>query len=139
MEGRTRENPVSLDTTMGFEGFVFDGEGSARARMPVVDAVRQPFGIVHGGAYASLAESLCSRATYEAVGPDNIALGQSNDTTFLRPVSDGVVHALATARHRGRTSWVWDVEMSDGEGRVCALSRMLIAVRPMPDARPEHA
>jgi len=131
MEGG--EGPISaksLDATLGFEGFEFDDERTARARMPVSDAVRQPFGIVHGGALASLAESLCSRATYEAVGPESVALGQSTDTTFLRPISDGVVHAVATARHRGRTSWVWDVEMSDDEERVCALSRMIIAVRP---------
>lgn len=126
----------SLDQTLGFEGFEFDGDGTATARMPVIDAVRQPFGIVHGGAYASLAESLCSRATYEAVGPENLALGQSNDTTFLRPASEGVIHAHATARHRGRTSWVWDVELTDDEGRICALSRMIIAVRPMDRARP---
>lgn len=120
----------SLDATLGFEGFEFDGEATARMWMPVTDAVRQPFGIVHGGAYAALAESLCSRATYEAVEPDAIALGQANDTVFLRPASDGIIHALATARHRGRTSWVWDVDMSDDEGRTCALSRMIIAVRP---------
>jgi 1,4-dihydroxy-2-naphthoyl-CoA hydrolase len=126
------EPEASLEHVLGIEGFEFDGESVARARMPVIDAVKQPFGIVHGGAFASLAESLCSRATYAAVGPENIALGQSNETTFLRPASEGVVEAVATARHRGRTSWVWDVEMSDSQGRICALTRMLIAVRPMP-------
>lgn len=126
---------MTLDTTLGFEGFEFDGEGTARARMPIGDSVRQPFGIVHGGAYASLAESLCSRATYEAVGPENIALGQANATSFLRPASAGTVHAEATARHSGRTSWVWDVEMRDDEDRLLALTRMTIAVRPMPAQR----
>ena len=123
---------ITLDTALGFEGFDFDGETIATARLPVTDAVRQPFGIVHGGAYAALAESLCSRATYEAVGPDNLALGQSNDTKFLRPASSGEVTATATARHRGRTSWVWDVEITDSEDRLLALTRMTIAVRPMP-------
>jgi 1,4-dihydroxy-2-naphthoyl-CoA hydrolase len=127
------EPEVTLDTTLGFEAYEFDGETVARARLPVTDAVRQPFGIVHGGAYASLAESLCSRATFEGVGPENIALGQSNETKFLRPASAGTVSAVATARHRGRTSWVWDVEMSDEEGRLLALTRMTIAVRPMPE------
>ena len=126
------EPRVTLDTTLGFTDFEFDGDATARAVLPVTDAVRQPFGIVHGGAYASLAESLCSRATFEAVGPESIALGQSNDTNFLRPTSAGTVLAVATARHRGRTTWVWDVEMSDDEGRVLALTRMTIAVRPMP-------
>lgn len=121
----------TLDETLGFTGFECEGDGVARARMPVSGRVKQPFGIVHGGAYASLAESLTSRATYEAVEPDQIAMGQSNQTTFLRPVREGTIHAIARPRHRGRTTWVWDVEMSDDEGRVCALSRLIIAVRPL--------
>jgi uncharacterized protein (TIGR00369 family) len=59
-------------------------------------------------------------------------MGQANDTTFLRPISDGQINATAHPRHRGRTTWVWDVEIADDEGRVCALSRMTIAVRPRP-------
>ena len=47
-----------------------------------------------------------------------------------------MIHAEARARHRGRTTWVWDVEMRDDEGRLCALTRMTIAVRPMPAERP---
>lgn len=121
----------TLDSTLGLEGYVREAEDLARMRMPVANRIRQPFGIVHGGAYAALAESLCSRATYESVGPENGAFGQVNASTFLRPVSSGVVEAVARARHRGRTSWVWDVEMSDDEGRICALTRTVIAVRPI--------
>jgi uncharacterized protein (TIGR00369 family) len=58
------------------------------------------------------------------------AMGQANQATFLRPISDGHVNATATVRHQGRTSWVWDCELSDDEGRLCALVRMTIAVRP---------
>ncbi len=108
----------------------------ARGRFPVEDRVRQPFGIVHGGAYAALAETLASAATYMAVMDDGLAaMGQSNYTSFLRPVSEGSVHAEARPRHRGRTSWVWDVEFSDDEGRVCALTRVTMAVRPAPGSR----
>jgi uncharacterized protein (TIGR00369 family) len=132
MPARPPQPDTHLEETLGIGGFEFDGDVTARGTMPVGDAIKQPFGIVHGGAFASLAESVCSRATYEAVGPESIAMGQANETTFLRPVTEGAVEAVATARHRGRTSWVWDVEMSDSEGRLCALTRMLIAVRPMP-------
>jgi 1,4-dihydroxy-2-naphthoyl-CoA hydrolase len=118
-----------LDDVLGFERFEFDGETIATAEMPVVDAVKQPFGIVHGGAYAGLAESLCSRATFQAVSPEMAALGQANETLFLRPVFAGTVHARARALHRGRTSWVWDVEMTDDDGRLCATSRLITAVR----------
>ena len=62
----------------------------------------QPYGIVHGGVYASLAESLTSAATYQAVKDEGrIAMGQSNDTAFLRPMREGTVTATAVARHRG--------------------------------------
>jgi 1,4-dihydroxy-2-naphthoyl-CoA hydrolase len=125
----------TLPEVLGFEGYERPEEGLAGGRMPVTDAVRQPFGIVHGGALAALAETVTSRATYDSVGPESIAMGQSNETTFLRPVSEGTVEAVARVRHRGRTSWVWDVDMTDGEGRLCAVSRLIIAVRPMPKDR----
>ena len=101
-----------------------------RAHIEVAARHHQPYGIVHGGAYAALAESLTSKATYETVGPDNVAFGQANDTSFLRPVFNGSVHAEARAKHRGSTTWVWEVEMRDDDDRLCAVSRVTIAVRP---------
>jgi 1,4-dihydroxy-2-naphthoyl-CoA hydrolase len=107
------------------------GPDPARARLEVTPAVCQPWGIVHGGTFAALAETLCSLATHEAVkGEGMLALGQSNQATFLRPISEGFVVAEARPRHRGRTTWVWDCELSDDEDRVCALVRMTVAVRP---------
>jgi 1,4-dihydroxy-2-naphthoyl-CoA hydrolase len=123
----------NLVGTLGISGYERLAEDRARAELPVTPRVLQPYGIVHGGAYASLAETLASRATYEAVGPELVAIGQSNDTSFLRAVTAGTVHAEGHARHRGRSSWVWDVEMRDDEGRLCALSRLTIAVRPPRD------
>lgn len=107
-----------------------DGEVSAQVR--VRDEVKQPAGLVHGGVYASLAESMTSLATALAVMPDgNTAMGLSNSTSFLRPVTEGAVHARARAIHRGRTTWVWDVSFTDDAGRSCAVTRMTIAVRPV--------
>ena len=63
-------------------------------------------------------------------GDGNTAMGMSNQTSFLRPVTEGHVNAEARARHRGRTTWVWEVELSDDAGRLCALSRVTVAVRP---------
>jgi 1,4-dihydroxy-2-naphthoyl-CoA hydrolase len=122
----------TLNETLGFEVGDFDEERVAGS-FAVADRVRQPFGIVHGGAYSALAETLASVATYMAVHENGeIAVGQSNDTSFLRPVSEGTVHAVGTRRHRGRTSWIWDVEFKDDQERVCAISRVTIAVRPAP-------
>jgi 1,4-dihydroxy-2-naphthoyl-CoA hydrolase len=102
-----------------------------RARVEVTDGVRQPMGLVHGGVYAAIAESICSAATWGAVHGDGmVAMGQSNSATFLRPITEGHVNAVARPRHRGRTTWVWDVEITDDEGRTCALVRMTVAVRP---------
>jgi uncharacterized protein (TIGR00369 family) len=102
-----------------------------RARVAVSDEIRQPAGLVHGGVYAAIAESICSAATWLAVHEDGMAaMGQSNSATFIRPITEGHVNALARPRHRGRTTWVWDVEISDDAGRICALVRMTVAVRP---------
>lgn len=108
------------------------GEDWAEARLAVGDHVRQPMGLVHGGVYAAIAESLTSMATARAVVPDGFAAqGLSNSTNFLRPCLEGTVHARADRLHKGRTTWVWDVRMSDDQGRVCAVTRMVIAVRPL--------
>jgi 1,4-dihydroxy-2-naphthoyl-CoA hydrolase len=110
-----------------------DGPEGATATIAVGDHLLQPNGVVHGGVHASLAESVCSRATYLAVRDDGmIALGQSNNATFIRPISEGHINARATVRHRGRTTWIWDCELSDDDGRLCALVRMTVAVRPSP-------
>lgn len=123
----------NFDELIGTEWLGLDSD-EARARVAVRDEHKQPMGLVHGGVFATLAESICSAATYGAVADDGmVAMGQSNSTTFLRPITDGHVNALARSRHKGRTTWVWDVELSDDEGRLCALVRINIAVRPRRD------
>lgn len=104
-----------------------------RAQVAVEDKVKQPFGLVHGGVLASIAETLASVGTAVAVMPEGMAaMGLSNSTSFLRPITEGTIHARALRRHRGRTTWIWDVEITDDAGRLCALARMTIAVRPLP-------
>jgi len=104
------------------------------ATMSVDDQpVLQPMGIVHGGVYATMAEGMASEATFRAVYPEgNIAIGMSNQTSFLRPITAGTIHAEARRRHRGRTTWLWEVDFTDDEGKLCALTRVTIAVRPIP-------
>ena len=105
----------------------------ARAEVLVADRVKQPMGLVHGGVYASVAESITSAATASGVIADGfMAQGLSNQTSFLRPITEGTIHATARRRHRGRTTWVWEVEITDDQERLCALVRMTIAVRPLP-------
>lgn len=121
-----------MDDTLGFSVDEM-GEEFVRGHFAVEDRVRQPMGIVHGGVYAAMAESLASMTTWRHVQAEGfIAVGQSNSTSFLRPVSEGTVHAEGRRRHRGRTSWVWDVDFTDDQGRLCATSRITMAVRPQP-------
>ena len=101
-----------------------------RGRVLVRDAIKQPMGLVHGGVFASIAEAMASIGTALVVAADgNVAVGMSNNTTFLRPITEGTIHAAARPRHRGRTTWIWDVEITDDNERTCALSRVTIAVR----------
>jgi 1,4-dihydroxy-2-naphthoyl-CoA hydrolase len=110
------------------------GPETARARLTVRDEHKQPFGLVHGGLYASIAEGLASYSTVSVVLPTgHLASGMSNSTSFLRPVTGGTIDAHAVCQHAGRTTWVWEVEMRDDQGRLCAVSRVTIAVRPLPD------
>jgi 1,4-dihydroxy-2-naphthoyl-CoA hydrolase len=113
------------------------GDGVATGRVEVRDELKQPAGLVHGGVYAAIAESLAAAGTAEAVSAaDKVATGFSTSTSFLRPITAGTIHAAARARHRGRTTWVWEVEISDDAGRVCVLTRATVAVRPAAPATP---
>ena len=120
-----------LGDLIGLE-YLDTSPGEVRARIAVTDEVRQPAGLVHGGVYGAIAESICSAATWLAVHEDGMAaMGQSNNATFLRPITEGHVNAVARPRHRGRTTWVWDVEITDDRDRIAALIRMTVAVRPV--------
>jgi uncharacterized protein (TIGR00369 family) len=117
---------------LGIEWLDLDPEHS-RARVAIRDELRQPFGLMHGGVMSSLVESICSYVTAGAVYDDGMAaMGQAINVSFLRPITEGAAEVHARARHRGRTTWVWEAEVRDSEDRVCTLAQMTIAVRPRP-------
>jgi len=123
-----------IPTTEGYDGtlgLVFDptAPGEIRAAVPVRDGLCNPFGIVHGGVYSSIAESIATATTIYRVHADGrAAIGMSNDTRLLRPISEGTIHARARALHAGRTTWLWDVAFRDDADRLCATSRLTIAI-----------
>lgn len=128
--------PTSLPAPdQGFPGLIgmrdFEREdGVLRATVPVRPELLQPFGLVHGGVFAAIAETLASIGTYLGVAEQGLqAMGLSNSTSFLRPILAGTIHAEARSFHQGRTTWLWDVDITDDEGRLCATTRMTIAVR----------
>jgi 1,4-dihydroxy-2-naphthoyl-CoA hydrolase len=120
---------VGFDALYGLE-VLSVSEEEVRAQVPVRDELKQPAGLVHGGVFASIAESMASLATWAAVHPSGrIAQGLSNQTSFLRPILAGTIHAVGRRRHAGRTTWIWEVDITDDQGRLCALVRMTVAVR----------
>lgn len=127
------EHLAGYDRLYGLE-LLECSETDVRAQVVVRNDHKQPAGLVHGGLYASIAESISSIATGLTVIDEGCtAMGMSNNTSFLRPITAGVVHAHARRIHRGRTTWLWDVTFSDDEARTCAITRMTIAVRPLPE------
>ena len=131
-----RANMKGFDVLYGLH-IVSCSEEEVRADVPVRDEIRQPLGLVHGGVYASIAESIASLATALGVLENgDAAMGLSNATSFLRPITRGTIHAVAVRVHRGRTTWVWDVSFTDDQDRLCALTRMTVAVRPAAGGAP---
>jgi uncharacterized protein (TIGR00369 family) len=123
-----------FDSYVGTEWLSLDPD-DARCRVEVRDELRQPYGILHGGVYSTLVESLCSVVTAGSVyDAGKIAMGQSIEVSFLRPVSAGHAEVRAVARHRGRTTWIWQAEILDAEERLCGIAKMTMAVRPAPQS-----
>jgi len=115
---------------LGIE-YLSNDPDNAQAKIEVRDDLKQPYGYLHGGVIMSVIDELCSRSTVIQVIMDgSVALGQSMDISLLRSVQAGTVTVTARARHRGKTTWIWDVEASDDSERLCALARMTVAVRP---------
>jgi 1,4-dihydroxy-2-naphthoyl-CoA hydrolase len=106
------------------------GEELVRARVSVRDQLKQLGGVVHGGAYAALADALAVRGTTAGVaGQGKQAASLATHTSVLHPIGGGTMHATAVRRHRGRTTWVWEVEIADDAGRVSVVARVTVAVR----------
>ena len=124
---------VGFDRLYGLEILEISDE-IVRGRVAVREDLKQPAGLVHGGVYAAIAESLATNGTAASVfAQGNTAMGLSNQTSFLRPITSGSIQGVARPRHRGRTTWVWEVELSDDDDRLCAITRVTVAVRPLPE------
>jgi 1,4-dihydroxy-2-naphthoyl-CoA hydrolase len=120
---------AGLDALLGVRYERVDAD-EVRATCVIDDRHLQPFGLVHGGVYAAIAESIGSIGTAFGTNLEKAVAGLSNQTSFLRPMFAGdTLTAVARPRHRGRTTWIWEVEILDSQERVCALVRITTAVR----------
>ncbi|AGH48187.1 MULTISPECIES: hotdog fold thioesterase [Sphingomonadales] len=116
---------------LGIE-FTDIGDNWIKARMPVDERTRQPYGRLHGGASVALAETLGSVAGVLTVDPATTAVvGMEINANHIRPVKDGFVHAVATAESIGRTTQIWTIRITDAEERLVCLSRITLAVIPL--------
>jgi 1,4-dihydroxy-2-naphthoyl-CoA hydrolase len=132
---------IPLDRT--FEGFLGLewlelGPTSAHVRFEVRENLKQPLGLMHGGIYCAVAETVASVATVAEVWRDGfVGSGLSNYASFLRPITDGVVDVVATLRGHDDREWTWGHEFRDERENLCALVEVTIAVRPAPGAGPK--
>ena len=105
------------------------GDDYLKATMPVSDNVKQPMGLVHGGANVALAETIGSIGANMLVDREKFAcVGQEINANHVRAVRDGTVTAIAKPDYIGRTTQVWDIRLYDDKQRLTCVSRLTMAV-----------
>lgn len=100
------------------------------ATMPVDGRTRQPFGILHGGASVALAETVASIGAALNAGEGRTAVGMEINANHIRPKREGLVRAVATPSHIGRSSTVWEIRITDEADKLICLSRCTLAFVP---------
>jgi len=109
------------------------GDDFVKGRMPVDARTTQPFGILHGGASAALAETLGSIAGTLSVNPEiSSCVGLEINANHIRSVKSGVVNGVATPVHIGSTTQVWEIRITDEKERLVCISRLTLAVLSRP-------
>ena len=105
------------------------GDDWIKARMPVNERTRQPFGRLHGGASVAFAETVGSVAAGWCVDRSKfVGVGMEINANHIRPAYDGYVYATARAESLGRTTQVWTIRIEDDAGKLVCISRFTVAV-----------
>ncbi len=105
--------------------------GRVEARMPVDKRTIQPFGLLHGGASAVLAETIGSIGAYEAVkGEGGKAVGLELNINHLKSATTDFVYGVGEPIHMGKRTHVWDVKIRDHEGALIAIARLTVMIQP---------
>jgi 1,4-dihydroxy-2-naphthoyl-CoA hydrolase len=112
---------------LGIE-FLEVGPDFIRARVPVDERTRQPYGILHGGVSVVLAETLGSCGAAYACPPGQRAVGLDINANHLRSVTQGFVTGTARPVHVGRSTQVWQIDLIDDDGRPTCVSRITMAI-----------
>ncbi len=128
-----RLNALNRDTMMAAIGIVFTevGDDFLRATMPVDERTHQPYGLLHGGASVTLAETLGSAGGMMTIEPTReIVVGIEINANHLRGVKSGTVSGTARPLHLGRSTQVWEIRIEDEQQRLVCISRLTLAVVP---------
>ncbi|MBK1872296.1 hotdog fold thioesterase [Marinobacter sp. 1-3A] len=126
---------ASANTAVSHMGIEYTevGDDYVTGRIPVDERTVQPFGILHGGSSVVLAETLGSMAAnYCLKDPGTVAVGLEINANHIRPVTKGWVYGTARALHIGSTTQVWEIRMSNEEGKTTCISRLTMAVTKRP-------
>lgn len=110
---------------LGIE-FTAQGDDFLAATVPVDHRTTQPFGLLHGGISATLAETLGSAAALLSAEDKQIPVGTELNISHLKAVKQGKATGKATPLHLGRDSQVWNVEIFDDTDRLCAVARLSV-------------
>ncbi|MDB9952339.1 hotdog fold thioesterase [Porticoccaceae bacterium] len=105
------------------------GDDYITGTMPADARTFQPYGVVHGGANVVLAESLGSIAGAHVIDfATSKCLGQEVSASHLRPVSSGLVTGTARPIHLGRRSHIWEIRLTNDEGKLTCISKLTLAI-----------
>ena len=128
LESLNQMSSKSMVRHLGIE-FIEIGEDYLKASMPVDTRTHQPFGVLHGGASVTLAETLGSVAANTVLtSRDQYCVGQEINANHIRPVKEGLVFGITRPVHIGRTSQVWEIKITDERDRLVCISRITLAV-----------
>lgn len=119
---------------VAYLGIEFTGLGAdfIEATMPVDHRTRQPYGILHGGASVSLAETLGSMGSSLCVDPGKFRVaGLEINANHVRSVSEGIVTGRARLIHEGKSTHIWDIRITEPSGKLVCISRLTVAVLAM--------
>jgi 1,4-dihydroxy-2-naphthoyl-CoA hydrolase len=125
--------PLSKDTMDKFIGIEWTelGDNFLKARMPVDERTKQPYGLLHGGASCVLAETIGNFASAMVIDHSKFyCVGLEINANHVRSVREGFVTAIASPLHLGSTTHVWDIKIYDEKEKLVCVSRLTVAIIP---------
>jgi len=128
LESLQKRNANTMSEWLGIE-FTEFSEDYLIAKMPVDHRTTQPLGIVNGGAFCALAETVGSLAANLSIDRNNfVAIGLDINANHIRSAKEGFVYGKAMPLHVGKTTHVWEIKITDEQNRLCCISRLTMTI-----------